>query len=87
MDFDKTSSVIDQLQDAQQSQIADMFRSAEGTWAEDGPQYKFNSSQTGAGGGRALFPILLNEFPLQGDRVIKPFAEGLNGGVALTVDG
>ncbi|XP_078377318.1 uncharacterized protein LOC144660530 [Oculina patagonica] len=66
-------NVYNQLPPAQQAQIADMFRSAEGAWAADGPQQGFASPQTG-GGGRPVFPVLLNESPHQGDRVIKPFA-------------
>lgn len=66
-------NVYNQLLQAQQGQIADLFRSAEGAWAADGPEQGFASPQTG-GGGRPVFPVLLIESPHQGDRVIKPFA-------------
>ncbi|XP_078377640.1 uncharacterized protein LOC144660789 [Oculina patagonica] len=76
-----------QLEPGQKAQIADMFRSAEGEWAEDGPQQGFDAPQTG-GGGRPVFPILLKETPHSGDRLIKPFARGdTRGTFCLSTDG
>ena len=66
-------NVYDQLPKPQQKEIAEMFRSAEGNWALDGPERGFNSPQTG-GKGRPIFPVLLTEIPHIGDRIIKPFA-------------
>jgi len=80
-------NVYDQLPEKQQAQIADMFRSAEGDWASDGPEGGFNSPQTG-GRGRPIFPVLLIESPHTGDRVIKPFAwGGSRGTFCLSTDG
>ena len=66
-------NVYDQLPKPQQKEIAEMFRSAEGNWALDGPERGFNSPQTG-GKGRPIFAVLLTEIPHSGDRIIKPFA-------------
>ena len=67
-------NVFNELPPAQQAQIADLFRSAEGAWVVDGPQNGFTAPQRG-GGGRPVFPILLAETQAHaGDRIIKPFA-------------
>lgn len=64
---------LPQPQQAQMTQIASMFGSAEGDWVSDGPEAGFNSPQTG-GRGRLIVPVLLIESPHTGDRVINPFA-------------
>ena len=80
-------NVYNELDKQQKSQIADLFRSAEGDWASDGPEGGFNSRQTG-GRGRPIFPVLLKETPHSGDRVLKPFAwSGPKGTFCLSTGG
>ena len=67
------SNVYDQLPSTQQAQVTEIFRAAEGAWAEEGPLGGFVADQHG-GGGRPVFPVFLSEISHQGDRLIKPFA-------------
>ena len=80
-------SVYTQLPPAQQAQVAEIFRAAEGAWAGNGPQGGFAAPQTG-GGGRPVFPVFLAETPHQGDRIIKVFARsGTRGTFCLSTGG
>ena len=68
-------NVYGQLPPAEQAQVAEIFRAAEGAWATDGPEGGFAADQRG-GGGRPVFPVFLPEMPHRGDRLIKPFRGG-----------